>query len=461
MSSAIHGNGDLGRKLALGLLLGMILPLWSAASAHGYKEQVIHSYCKKSGCPGGGAPQSKPLLDQAGNLYVAAVTFGTDNTGNIIESRPEDSGKWRSKVLYTFCVKPDCRDGGDPSASLIMDVSGNIYGTTLTGGKNNTGVAFELLPDADRKRWKEKVLYDFCPSDGSGGCEGGEISGLTYAGAASGALYDGVSPLYGTTEHGGTGEFSSGTVFELTPGTQKWTERLLYSFCSQPNCTDGEIPLAGLIVDAGGNLYGTTVGGGQTPGFYGTIFELSPNAHHTKWTQTVLYRFCSQTSCTDGEAPEGELIMDASGNLFGTAAGGGSTQGGVIFKLVPNGASSTETVLYNFCSQTGCLDGSSPNSSLVLDASGNLFGATPIGGGNNGDDSLAGSGVVFELTQSKYRVLHDFCSKSLCDDGQFPQAGVIMDGAGNLFGTTQSGGKGGVVGEGHIGGTVFQVAPKD
>ncbi len=164
--------------------------------------------------------------------------------------------------------------------------------------------------------------------------------------------------------------------------------------------------------------------GGRTASLYGTIFELSSNARRTQWTETVLYRFCAQTNCTDGAGPEGELVMDASGNLFGTTSGGGSTQYGTVFKLVPNGTSSTETVLYNFCSRTvNCLDGGAPNSSVALDASGNIFGAATMGGGNNGNDSITGSGTLFELTQSKYSVLHRFCAKRFCNDGQFPLAG--------------------------------------
>ncbi|MEI9933165.1 MAG: choice-of-anchor tandem repeat GloVer-containing protein [Rhizomicrobium sp.] len=441
------------------MLLGAFAPVRSAASAHGYSEQIVHSYCEKSKCRDGGGPQAKPLLDPAGNLYVANAT--------VLEFTRDEFGKWNEKTLYTFCSRANCRDGIRPSVSLIMDVSGNLYGTTLLGGKYNTGLAFELLPDAERKRWTEKVLYDFCYPDGNGGCTVGngtewQVSGLTYAGAASGALYDGISPLYGTTGHGGTGGSPGGTVFELTPGTPKWQETILYSFCSQTDCADGAYPTAGVILDGNGNLYGTTVDGGHGTGTPGTVFELSSNARRTQWTETVLHSFCSQSNCTDGAGPEGELVMDASGNLLGTTVAGGSTMAGVIFKLVPNGASSTETVLYNFCSRTtNCLDGASPNSSLVLDASGNIFGVTPYGGGNNGGDSFEGSGTLFELTPSQYRVLHKFCAKQFCDDGQFPLAGVILDGAGNLYGTTRSGGKGGVGGEGHYGGTVFQFSPKD
>ncbi len=179
------------------------------------------------------------------------------------------------------------------------------------------------------------------------------------------------------------------------------TEQVLYSFCSQSNCADGANPFAygGLIMDTSGNLYGTTsVGGNATGG--GTVFQLTPS--DTGWSETVLYSFCSQTRCADGLYPYGDLIMDEAGNLYGTTWRGGSgTQliSGVAFELTPDstGTAWTETVLYNFCSQSNCADGGGPFAGLLMDASGNLYGTTNVGGNFNNKCAVQGCGTVFAL----------------------------------------------------------------
>jgi uncharacterized repeat protein (TIGR03803 family) len=180
-----------------------------------------------------------------------------------------------------------------------------------------------------------------------------------------------------------------------------YQEKVLYSFCVRGYpCTDGLDPAAGLIGDTLGNLYGTTYMGGN--GFEGTVFELTPNAAKTAWTQKVLWSFCAQANmCTLGSAPySAGLMMDASGNLYGTTYGGGANNGGTVFELTPNAAKTawTETVLYSFCAQAGCTDGAFPVAGVVRAPSGNLYGTTSDGGLSSAT-ATSGSGVVFELVK--------------------------------------------------------------
>ncbi|HEU0155973.1 MAG TPA: choice-of-anchor tandem repeat GloVer-containing protein, partial [Stellaceae bacterium] len=211
-------------------------------------------------------------------------------------------------------------------------------------------------------------------------------------GTQAGVVMDTAGNLFGTTFGGGAhaspdGSFG-GTVFELTPNAAKtvWTEKVLYSFCAQRYCADGSSPDAGLIMDAAGRLYGTTSQGGNG-GYagYGTVFELAPNALKTKWAMTVLHRFCEQPYCPEGFASNAGLITDRAGNLYGTTSQGGAAGGGgTAFVLTPNSARTkwTTTVLYGFCALGGidCTDGAFPQANLVMDRSGHLYGTTLIGG---------------------------------------------------------------------------------
>jgi uncharacterized repeat protein (TIGR03803 family) len=201
-------------------------------------------------------------------------------------------------------------------------------------------------------------------------------------------------------------------VFQLSPdetGTA-WTETVLYSFCSQTKCPDGANPAAGLIMDGAGNLYGTTLAGndrscGPTCSIgRGVVFQLTPDETGTAWTETVLYSFCPQTNCPDGANPQAGLIMDGAGNLYGTTFYGGTSGRGVVFQLRHHhhhhhphqGTAWTETVLYSFCSQTECADGAHPYAGLIMDGAGSLYGTTS--GGNSGFGS--DRGVVFALNAS-------------------------------------------------------------
>ena len=263
--------------------------------------------------------------------------------------------------------------------------------------------------------------------------------------------------IYGSTVDGGTTGEDGGTVFKLTSGGK---EKVLYSFCSQPGCTDGDAPFADVVRDSDGNIYGTTLYGGANnagycyavfDGFCGTVFKIGPTGK-----ETVLYSFCAKAYCADGAGPEAGVVLDKDGNLYGTTAAGGNHSGncpnsmdngpgwcGVAFELQPD---LTETVLQAFCSQANCTDGALPFASVTLkyNKSGiTLYGTAEAGGAKN-------DGVVYSLSGRTEKVLHSFCNRANCTDGAVPQSGVISVG-GYLFGTTLVGGKGGA-------GTIYKLA---
>jgi uncharacterized repeat protein (TIGR03803 family) len=267
------------------------------------------------------------------------------------------------------------------------------------------------------------------------------------AGPRAGLIFDQAGNLYGTASGGGA--HGSGTVFQLAPNADgSWRENVPYTFCSRPHCSDGDTPLGGLIFDQAGNLYGTTVLGGAHGS--GTVFQLVPNADGS-WRESVLYSFCP-TNCGDGADPNG-LVFDLAGNLYGTtSSGGGALAGGTVFKLAPNADGSwRESVLYSFCSRTNCSDGDFPDASLIFDQAGNLYGTTFDGGAHGS------GGTVFQLVPNadgswRESVLHSFCSLTNCGDGDEPFAGLVFDLAGNLYGTT-------LIGGALNQGTVFKLAP--
>lgn len=221
---------------------------------------------------------------------------------------------------------------------------------------------------------------------------------------------------------------------------------MIYNFCFQDGCADGALPVSGLTIDAAGHMFGATDFGGAHSN--GALYELVRTGR--TWTETVLYSFCSIADCADGSLAIGKLLLDPLGNLIGTAVLGGLNNQGVIFKLAPDGPTSEYSVLYNFCSQPNCEDGSGAVSELITDLAGNLFGTTMFGGGNNIDLFGYGGGTVFKLVGSSFRTLYRFCSDENCADGEYPYAGVIMDASGHLLGMAEAGGP-------HSGGEVFSL----
>jgi uncharacterized repeat protein (TIGR03803 family) len=253
----------------------------------------------------------------------------------------------------------------------------------------------------------------------------------------------------------------------------------LYNFCSLANCTDGAVPYTGLIIDANGNLFGTTTGGGNStncPIGCGTVFEIVNNGTRAApiyaSSPKILVSFCTQPSCTDGRDPQGSLIADANGNLFGTTKEGGNSTNcpglgcGTVFEIANNGPSTAPSyassliTLVSFCALPYCADGEEPNPGLIADPNGNLFGTT-LGGGAHLQSCFGGPcGTVFEIVNngtraapsyaSSPKTLVSFCALPNCADGYYPTHGLIADANGNLFGTTLVGGEYGR-------GTVFEI----
>jgi uncharacterized repeat protein (TIGR03803 family) len=312
------------------------------------------------------------------------------------------------KSLYSFAGSPD---GAMPRGGVTKDSSGNLYGTTSAGGSFGFGTVYMLSTSG-----QESVLYSF-----TGGADGA----VPYAGV----IHDAANNLYGTTIAGGT--FGFGTVFELNPATKR--ETVLHSFAGG---NDGATPLAGLLMDSSGNLYGTTFAGGSSN--VGTVYGLNIKTGQ----ETILYSFRGDP---DGAEPVyGNLIMDSSGNLYGTTQGGGSSNKGTVWKLSANGI---ETVLHSFSggADGGGNDVGGADQSLAMDAFGNLYGTTERGG--------VGSGVVFRVnvkTETEI-VLYTFKVPS---DGEIPTSGLVRDAKGNLYGTSQVGG------DSNSNGTVFKVRGK-
>lgn len=412
--------------------------------------KLLYSFCPNGDCGAGGGygPSASPVADASGTLYGTLSAGGHNQNGAIYKLVPGSGGSWTETEPYKFCLQPDCADGSAPQAPLVADGDGNLYGTTLSGGAGNGGVVFELTKDGEYK-----VLYSFCAKSGCADGTNPE-GGLAYLGQSVGAPYDGISPLYGTTFGGGsTGQ---GAVFRLTPpaaGKTKWKQHTIYSFCKRGGvCTStGGNPGPMLIVKAGGDLYGTTTVGGRYGA--GVAFELFQGAND-RWTETVLHRFCGKRDCADGGLPIA-LLMDQTDTLYGlTDEGGNQTCGGgcgTVFRLVPNGTQSQLTTLHKFCALTNCADGYYPNGTMVLDASGNLYGTT-FAGGDTDFDPLGG-GVFFKLSGTAFTVLHAFCTTPACNDGENPAGGVASDGAGHVFGTASAGGANG------SGGEVFELVP--
>ena len=317
-----------------------------------------------------------------------------------------------------------------PYAGLIADSAGNLYGTTYYGGAYNDGTVFELTP-AQGGGWTQKVLHSF------------NFNGSDGAFPYANVVFDSAGNLYTTTQNGGI--YYGGTVVELSPNQDgSWTEKVLHNF--NPSTTDGVNPLAGLIIDRAGNLYGTTYEGGAQ--YSGTVFELSPNGSGN-WTETVLHRFSSRNvKNADGTHPYAGLLLDGAGNLYGTTLYGGAYNYGTVFELTPSGGGRwTEKVVHSFNNNGS--DGAEPFDALVLDSVGNLYGTTSLGGINN-------AGSVFELSPNgsggwTEAVLYSFDYLG-SGDGYAPYGGVIFDASGNLYGAAWEGGA-------HGRGAVFELSP--
>ncbi len=368
-----------------------MLLLGAPTRAHAQSETLFYSFAPS---PDGASPVAPLVLDSKGNLYGTTQDGGADRFGTVFKITPSGA----ETVFHSFPA--NSMDGAVPEAGLVMDSSGNLYGTTSSGGAHSVGTVFEVTSAGT-----ETVLYSF-----TGGLDGG----IPYGGL----VLDSEGNLYGTTRSGGA--YHGGTVFELTP---TGAETVWHSF---GHGTDGKFPYAGLVRDSNGNLYGTTMDGG-TSGL-GTVFQISASG-----TETVLYSFAGTTG-QDGAYANSSLIRDAAGNLYGTTVGG-SKGASIAFEI---SASGKETILYVFPTGDQAYGG------LVMDSLGNLYGTTKYGGTNK-------VGGVYEITVSgTVPTLYSFVKGQ--KDGYDPMAGLVMDKGGNLYGTTFRGGR-------HSNGAVFKVVP--
>ena len=404
-------------RAALGLL-GVIsaLSLACAHEAFCATQTILWNFGQG---PGSSYPLAAVIMDKSGNLY-GTTSLPVGGFSVVYElTPPSKGGSWTYSTLWQF----NEADGSQSDNKLIVDAGGNLYGTT-TGGACCYGDVFELSPPATNGgTWTETVLWTFDHTDG---------------GRPNGLVMDGNGNLYGSTRGGGA--FSSGVAFELSPPTSPggaWAESTLWNFGSG---SDGVNPLDDLIIDSKGNLYGTTNAGGSKG--KGTVFELTPPASPDgDWTESVLWSFGERAH--DGLNPvnRGGLVMDAGGNLYGTTGGGGTSGSGAAFELSPpsgTGGSWSESVLYSFKAKAD------PQGGLVS-FGGNFYGA------------YGGDLLVYELSRTakgtwKESIAYKNTGKKAPNS---PMSNLIVDDSGDLYGTTNLGGIPGP-------GTVFELsdAPK-
>ncbi len=374
----------------------------------------------------GSSPFAGVIADKKGNVYGTTLLGGSNNDGAVWRISPNQHGAgFTETLLYSF--DGGTSDGAQPYGDVTIAVSEpgappkKLVGMTSAGGSTGLGTAFQILLNG--KKTTESILYSF-----AGGTDGASPHG--------GLLPDKSEDFYGLTSGGGSEGF--GTAFKLTKSGSVYTESVIYTFTGG---NDGGNPYAGLIADTSGVLYGTTAVGGTSTnctGGCGTIFELTPTK--SGYAESVLYSFQGGLSGPDGANPFTNLTIDNKGNLYGTTLFGGSAGLGTVFKLSRSGAafslqrngnvSYTESILHSFA---GSGDGSHPESCVVMDKKGNLYGTTHDGGASN-------LGIVFMVTQTETEsVVHSF--QGGATDGANPVGGLVLAPSGSFGGTTTAGGK--------------------
>jgi uncharacterized repeat protein (TIGR03803 family) len=402
----------MARALAVGLSIA------AGAQAANGAEQTLYEF---RGGHDGADPYGSLITDGSGTLFGTTAAGGSKacNCGTVFRLTAAGT----EKVLHVFTGG---NDGAYPRSGLTPDSVGDLYGSTNIGGGSancgfGCGTVFKIATDG-----AETVLYAF-----QGGGDGWAPAGNL--------IVDANNNLYGTTSGGGSYNGANcevegcGTVFELQPDGSKLT---LYTFLSG---SDGSEPWSGVISDGGGNLYGTTATGGSencSGSGCGTVFKITPDG-----AESILYTF---QGGSDGAEPIG-LVMDEAGNLFGVTEQGGGCSSydndcGTIYKLAPDG---TKTLLYDF--KGGANDGLTPDSALVMDKAGNLYGATFFG--SKGCKNDGGCGTVFEFSREGTEIVLEKQTHRL---GATPAAGLLLGRHGELYGTAEQGGN-------HNDGTVFEI----
>ena len=450
---------------------GMIFELSPSGNGQ-WNANILYNFSSARG--EGSNPSSGLIRGPGGRFYGTTISGGFgDRPGTVFELTQDGGGQWITRFVYDFPTT----DGYASQATLIEDSAGNLYGTTREGGIYGGGTVFELTPAAGGG-WTEQVLHNFNPKTYLNGTLLMDFAGNLYGTAESGDIFellhgengtwkekvlatipevphglvfDAAGNLYGTTTSGGTQGW--GSVFELSPGANgTWTEAVLYSFLGPPS--DGASPKSGVVFDVAGNLYGTTYAGGgavnqciprhvlQSQGC-GTVYKLSRNGSGG-WSETVLYSFGGPSFNFDGAFPYAGVVLDSSGNIYGTTNQGGAnachfpgaplTSCGTVFELSPGANGQwTESILHSF--EQSKRDGSLPNG-IVFDSGGNLYGTTEYGGDTTTEIAI-GFGTAFELSPTAgewtERILHSFGQPP---DGGYPGGTPLLDPSGDIFGTT-------------------------
>ena len=319
-------------------------------SKSGWTESMIYSF---NGGNDGNTPEATVTIDKAGHIYGTTMAGGGTGCGGygcgtVYQMIHTNTG-WTEKILYSF------KGGIDGLApylgSLTVDDTGNIYGTGNTGGKYGFGIAFKLAKT--KSGWKKTTLYSF-----KGGNDGATPN--------ESLVFDAAGNLYGATYAGGPANV--GVVFQLSPGTKGWKEKVLWAFTGG---VDGAQPYESVTIDKAGNLYGTTFGGGANA--KGVVYKLT-RGKSGAWKQKVVYAF---TGGDDGANPYSNVTIGKDGALYGTTDQAGADSSGVLYKLTHSAAGWTQTVLYTF---TGGNDGGLPLSAVSFDTKGNIYGTTVQGG---------------------------------------------------------------------------------
>lgn len=358
----------------------------SPPSAQGQTFSVLHSFA--GGNTDGSNPLAGVVLDASGNMYGTTEYGGTSAEGVVFKTTSTGT----TTVLHSFTG--GSTNGATPLSGVVRDSSGNLYGTTEYGGTNNAGVLYKITSGG-----VFSVLHSFT---------GGSTDGSTPWAVP---VVDASGNLYGTTYYGGTS--NAGVVYKVTSAG---TFSVLHSFTG--GSSDGSTPIAGVIRDSSGNLYGATYYGGTSND--GVVYKITSTG-----TFSVLHSFTGGS--TDGANAFGGLALDASGNLYGTTEFGGSSNEGVVFKRTSTG---TYSLLRSFTG--GSTSGSTPLAGVLVDSSVNIYGTTEYGGTSN-------LGVIYKITSGgTFSILHSFTGGS--SDGSTPWATPVLDSAAHLYGTAENGG---------------------
>jgi uncharacterized repeat protein (TIGR03803 family) len=420
-----------------------IIVAGAGGSAQAGQLKPVYSFCVTQvnfECVDGSAPTTL-TVDAAGNLFGTTLAGGDTGWGTVFELVPDaQHTSWTYHRLYSFCpAQTSCPDGSEPEGTLVIGTDGTIYGTTMSGGSDvRQGVAYALTPNAQHTAYTYGVLHTFCVQN----CADGAIpgGGLTYFGASTGAAFDKKSrtPLYGVTAQGGSAQ--QGVLYSLTLSHGKWKEEVVHNFCTT-DCLDGASPTGAMTFTAPNTMVGVTFTSGAAGG--GVVYQAASNAKGNTWKIKPLFSFDGNSPSQTGDGPTDGAILGTDGAYYGTTSNGTPNFKGALYKLQVHGKKATYSLLYAFC-QAGnpnCNDGAVPIGLPVMDASGNIYGTARSGGGHNGNFSNFGAGAIwkFDTKTATYSVAHAFCSAANCADGDTP-SGLVMDGSGNLFGVTNNGG---------------------